>query len=88
MIASCRRLGFSIGSVRRVYSSIVPSSWPAVVGRRAFDGSDTGEIDSPSAAVVRSPAGDVIDLGVLHAAIQSDPQKQYDLYQSAMTLWR
>lgn len=43
---------------------------------------------SESDAVVRSPAGDVIDLGALHAAIQSDPQKQYDLYQRAMTLWQ
>ena len=41
-----------------------------------------------SNAVVRSPAGDVIDLSALPAAIQSDPQKQYYLYQSAMTLWR
>ncbi len=39
-------------------------------------------------AVVRSSAGDVIDLHALHAAIQSDPPKQYDLYQTAMTLWR
>ena len=38
-------------------------------------------------AVVRSPTGDVVDLGELHAAIQSDPRKQYDLYQRAMTLW-
>jgi hypothetical protein len=40
-----------------------------------------------SDAVVRSPTGGV-DLGALHEAIQSDPQKQYDLYQRAMTLWR
>jgi hypothetical protein len=41
-----------------------------------------------SDAVVRSPTGDVVDLRALHEAIQSDPQKQYDLYQRAMTLWR
>ena len=45
-------------------------------------------VGSEKDAVVRSPAGEVIDLGVLHEAIQSDPQKQYDLYQRAMSLWR
>ena len=39
-------------------------------------------------AVVRSPAGDVIELSALHKAIQSAPQKRYDLYQRAMSLWR
>ena len=47
MIASCRRLGFSIGSVRRVYSSMVPSLWPAVVGRRAFDGRESNGEATP-----------------------------------------
>jgi hypothetical protein len=47
MIASCRRLGLSIGSVRRVYSSMVPSLWPAVVGRRAFDGRESNGEATP-----------------------------------------
>lgn len=45
-------------------------------------------VGSETDAVVGSQAGDAIDLNALHAAIQSDPQKQYDLYQRAMTLWR
>ena len=40
------------------------------------------------AAVVRAPDGRRLDLAELHKIIQSDPQKQYDLYQEAMTLWR
>jgi hypothetical protein len=37
---------------------------------------------------LRSAAGEIVDLRTLHDTIQADPQKQYDLYQSAMTLWR
>jgi hypothetical protein len=39
-------------------------------------------------AVVRSADGQVIDLEALHQRIQADPQKQYELYQNAMDLWR
>lgn len=39
-------------------------------------------------AIVRSPEGVSVDERALYETIQSDPQKQYDLYQSAMTLWR
>jgi hypothetical protein len=40
------------------------------------------------AAVVRASTGEAVDLQALHALIQSDPQKQYTLYQQAMDLWR
>jgi hypothetical protein len=39
-------------------------------------------------ASVRSAAGEIVNLHALHETIQSDPQKQYYLYQSAMALWR
>ena len=42
---------------------------------------------SEDKAVVRDAAG-VVDLQALFETIQSDPQKQYYLYQSAQTLWR
>ena len=30
----------------------------------------------------------LVDLETLHQRIQADPQKQYELYQNAMDLWR
>jgi hypothetical protein len=39
-------------------------------------------------ALVRSADGKILNLADLHKSIQSDPQKQYYLYQEAMTLWR
>jgi hypothetical protein len=39
-------------------------------------------------AVVHAPGGEAVDLRALHALIQSDPEKQYTLYQHAMDLWR
>ena len=47
------------------------------------------EIVGPEdAGAVRSQEGADVDLSTLHETIQADPQKQYDLYQAAMTLWR
>lgn len=37
---------------------------------------------------VYSPVGEAIDLHALYELIQSDPKKQYELYQCAMSLWR
>ena len=39
-------------------------------------------------ATVLSAGGEIVDLQALHEMIQSDPQKQYYLYQNAMALWR
>lgn len=39
-------------------------------------------------AVVRSSAGEIVDIVALHHAIQSAPDKQQTLYRQAMTLWR
>jgi len=39
-------------------------------------------------AAVLKPNGDVVTLDVLHDQIQSDPEKQYYLYQCAMNFWR
>ncbi len=39
-------------------------------------------------AVVRTQAGSVIALRVLHSEIQVDASKQYTVYQRAMDLWR
>jgi hypothetical protein len=39
-------------------------------------------------AIVRSPTGVSVDERELYETIQSDPKKQYDLYQSAIALWR
>jgi hypothetical protein len=32
--------------------------------------------------------GEVVELQILHDQIQSDPKKQYCLYQRAMDFWR
>ena len=37
---------------------------------------------------IRSAEGAIVDAEALHHTIQTDPQKQYELYQTAMTLWR
>ncbi len=38
--------------------------------------------------VIRSRQGDAIDLTELHRRIQSSPEQQYELYQTAQSLWR
>ena len=38
--------------------------------------------------IVRSPAGESLDLIELHRQIQEDPTKQRELYRTAMALWR
>ena len=45
-------------------------------------------VGTGAAAFVRSPSGEPVDLQELHSEIQSDPRKQYDLYQNAMNFWR
>jgi hypothetical protein len=37
---------------------------------------------------IRSKSGELIDIDALHEIIQSTPNKQFDLYQTAMGLWR
>ena len=37
---------------------------------------------------LRNAGGAAIDPLCLHERIQADAQKQYELYQTAMTLWR
>ena len=38
--------------------------------------------------LVRSAQGDAVDPAELHARIQASPDKKYELYQTAQTLWR
>ncbi len=37
---------------------------------------------------LRDRNGATLDLHEVHAAIQADPSRQYELYQTAMSLWR
>ena len=39
-------------------------------------------------AAILEPNGNVVVLETLHDLIQSDPKKQYYLYQRAMSFWR
>jgi hypothetical protein len=39
-------------------------------------------------AAILAPGGDIVELETLHDLIQSDPKKQYYLYQRAMSFWR
>ena len=39
-------------------------------------------------AAILAADGDVVVLETVHERIQSDPQKQYFLYQRAMSFWR
>jgi hypothetical protein len=37
---------------------------------------------------IRSADGAIVDADALHQTIQADPKMQYELYQTAMSLWR
>jgi hypothetical protein len=68
--------------------------------RRLISGPDSRQIMAPlleawfsyriagKAGTVYSSTGEPVDLRALHDEIQSDPRKQYDLYQSATDFWR
>lgn len=45
-------------------------------------------VGKDTATTVCSRDGTPVDLYRLHAQIQSDPRRQYELYQRAMDLWR
>ena len=75
----------SFEDFRQLVSYATYQASVAALLRNWFGYEIVGEGDS---TVVRTPSDDVVDLRALHDLIQSDPEKQYRIYQCAMTLWR
>jgi hypothetical protein len=75
----------TFGDFRHLIAS--PSAQPAIAALlQPWFGYDI--VGQHETALVRSPQGQTVDLEALHHLIQSDPQKQFELYQAAMSLWR
>jgi hypothetical protein len=79
--------GYKI-SLRDFRQLVSDPSWQQTTGRLLRDWFGYEIVGERSEATVRSAEGGAIDLSQLHSAIQADPQKQYQLYQAAMDLWR
>jgi hypothetical protein len=45
-------------------------------------------VDVDSGTTFRAADHAVVDAGTVYASVQSDPKKQYELYQFAMSWWR
>ena len=45
-------------------------------------------VPAADGVILRGRDGTLIPLGEAHAAIEADPTRQYELYQTAMNLWR
>ena len=45
-------------------------------------------VDLETGTTFRAADGATVDAGSVYASVQSDPKKQYELYQFAMSCWR
>ena len=45
-------------------------------------------VDQEAGTTFRLADGAAVDPGTVHASVQNDPKKQYELYQFAMSWWR